>query len=242
MIEVIPAIDIIDGRCVRLYQGDYGKATVYGELPADMARRLCDAGATTLHLVDLDGAKASCPRNLRVLSDITSSTALRVEWGGGIKSDDSIKAVLDAGADRAVCGSVAVTDPELINGWLSLYGGGKVSLGADVRHGKVSTHGWLKDSEVTAEDLIGRFIPSGLTQAVCTEISRDGTLLGPSWPLYERLQRQFPELCITVSGGVASVADIERAAGLGLPRIIVGKALYEGRITIQDLQTWWRKG
>lgn len=254
MTELIPAIDIISGRCVRLTRGDYSRKSEYAASPLDVARRLADAGATTLHLVDLDGARASKPANLDVLAAITAATPLKVEWGGGIKSTDSVKAALDAGADRVVCGSVAVASPELMAEWLAEYGGERIALGADAKDGIVCTHGWMRDGGISAADLIAKFVPHGLTQAVCTEISRDGTLAGPHWAFYESLRRAFTSpplsalktqcapdgVIITVSGGVASMDDVREAAERGLPRIIVGKAFYEGRITLDEMKQWWQ--
>lgn len=242
MTELIPAIDIIDGKCVRLTEGDYGKVKVYDSSPVDVALQLADAGCSTLHLVDLDGAKASKPVNLDILRKIASSTPLKIEWGGGIKGKDSLLQVLDAGADRVVCGSYAATNTDAFSQWLSALGGDRLVLGADVRNGKICTHGWEKESQYTAAELIELFLPFGLNQAVCTEISRDGTLTGPAWDFYIALQREYGnQVCFTVSGGVSSMADIEEAARLGLPRIIVGKAFYEGRITLKEMSKWWQK-
>lgn len=241
MIEIIPAIDLIGGRCVRLCKGSYERKTVYDSLPLDMAKRFADAGASWLHLVDLDGAKASKPLNLKVLDSIVESTDLKVEWGGGIKSFESLKAVLDCGATRVVCGSVAVEKPEEVCSWLKEYGSDRIVLGADVRGGLVATRGWLEDSNLNVGQLVDRFLPFGIKQVVCTDISKDGTLEGPSWDLYRRLKSAYPGIVLTVSGGVSSVFDLECAVAEGLDRIIVGKAFYEGIITLEDLKIWWRK-
>ncbi len=241
MTELIPAIDIIGGKCVRLTEGDYGKMKVYDTSPVDVALQLADAGCTTLHLVDLDGAKASKPVNLDLLSKISSATTLKIEWGGGIKGKDSLLQALDAGADRVVCGSFAATHTATFSQWLSALGGDKLVLGADVRNGKVCIHGWEKESQYSAAELIEIFLPFGLNQAVCTEISRDGTLTGPAWDFYIALQREYGnKVCLTVSGGVSSMADVEEADRLGLPRIIVGKAFYEGKITLKEMSKWWQ--
>ena len=240
MTEIIPAIDIIGGQCVRLTRGDYGAQTTYQCSPVEAAQAFYEAGVRTLHLVDLDGARASKPCNLQVLRDIVAATGLQVEWGGGVKSDESVAEALDAGAARVVCGSIAVSQPDLFASWLARYGGERISLGADVRDGYVATHGWMRASQLSAADLIAQFLPCGLTQAVCIEISRDGTLAGPCWSLYESLKEQFPSVCITVSGGVSSIADVAEAQRLGLPRIIVGKAYYEGKITIEEIRQWLR--
>lgn len=240
MIEVIPAIDLIDGKCVRLSQGDYDRRTDYGASPVDMAKMFLDHGLTRLHLVDLDGAKASTPRNLRVLEQIARLDGVRTEWGGGIKSDQSLKDVFNAGGDYAIIGSVAVRQPELMERWLDEYGGEKLVLGADVRDGKVAVSGWLEDTADTIDSLITRFRPHGLTQAICTDISRDGMLEGPAYPLYERLDKEFPDVIFTVSGGVSSLDDILRLDAMGMRRVITGKALYEHRISLADLTRFAR--
>ena len=240
MIEVIPAIDLIDGKCVRLSQGDYDRRTDYGASPVDMAKMFLDHGLTRLHLVDLDGAKASSPRNLRVLEQIARLDGVSTEWGGGIKSDQSLKDVFNAGGDYAIIGSVAVRQPELMERWLDEYGGEKLVLGADVRDGKIAVSGWLEDTADTIDSLINRFRPHGLTQAICTEISRDGMLEGPAYPLYERLDKEFPDVVFTVSGGISSLDDILRLDEMGMRRVITGKALYEHRISLSDLSRFAR--
>lgn len=236
MIEVIPAIDLIDGRCVRLSQGDYSRKTVYGDSPCDMVKMFCDAGLTRIHVVDLDGAKASGPANLPVLEQMVAKCPqARIEWGGGIKKTEYLRQVLDAGAAYAIIGSVAVKDPELFIGWLKTFGHNKIILGADVRNNNIAINGWLDNSDQTIPSLIEKFTSQGLTQAIVTDISCDGMLKGPNFKLYTALQEQFPQVTFTVSGGVATIDDIIEAYSLGLKRIIVGKALYEGRITIKQL-------
>lgn len=238
MIEIIPAIDIINGECVRLSQGDYAQKKTYYKNPADVALLYKEAGIGRLHLVDLDGAKASEPRNLRVLEEVVRRTGLDVQYGGGIKSAVALGRVFDAGASRAIAGSIAVTRPELLEGWIGEFGPRRIVLGADTRDGKVATHGWLKSSELTAEKMITRFAAVGLTQAIVTDISRDGMLAGPAFELYRRLQDEFPNVDITVSGGISSADDIRRLDGMGLRSVIVGKALYENRITLEELKIW----
>jgi phosphoribosylformimino-5-aminoimidazole carboxamide ribotide isomerase len=233
MIEIIPAIDIIGGKCVRLTQGDYAKKTVYSKSPADMAASYEDAGLKRIHLVDLDGAKASRPENLTVLEAIANRTALDIQYGGGIKSADSLRAVFDAGAARAICGSVAVEVPAMFQSWLVEFGAERVILGVDIRNGFVATHGWMNTSPLCADEIIARF--SELSQVSCTDISKDGMLAGPSFELYSRLQGDFPAVDITVSGGISSMADIERLNDMGLHSVIVGKALYESRITLAEI-------
>ena len=227
-IEIIPATDIIGGACVRLTQGDYGRRTTYYRDPLEAAQRFEEAGIRRLHMVDLDGAKASEPRNLAVLERVATKTTLEVQYGGGIKSRGALRSVFDAGASRAICGSIAVRQPE--------FGGGKLILGADIRDGAVAVQGWTERSEMTAQELIARFAPQGLAQVICTDIARDGMLCGTSAEFYAGLQGQFPGVEITVSGGIASMTDIEALDGAGLRSVIVGKALYEGHITLEELK------
>lgn len=233
MIEMIPATDLIGGRCVRLTQGDYTSRKTYYRDPLEAALRFEEAGARRLHMVDLDGAKAAEPQNLAVLERIAAKTSLEVQYGGGIKSRAALRSVFDAGARRAVCGSVAVREPELFARWIAEFGPERLILGADVRDGVVEIQGWTERSERTAPELIETFLPAGLRQVVCTDISRDGMLCGPAVALYADLQRRFPQVEITVSGGVSSPDDIARLEREGLRSVIVGKALYEGRITLE---------
>lgn len=238
MIEIIPAIDIIGGRCVRLSQGDYGRQTNYPVSPLEMAKRYAEAGVRRLHLVDLDGAKAGEPKNLNVLREIAKSGLLRIEWGGGIKSREALDAVFAAGADYAIIGSLAVKQPELMEKWLADLGGERIILGADIRAGKVSVNGWLEDSEFSIEQVINRFIPFGLKEVICTDISKDGMLSGPSTNLYLSLAKTFPDITFTVSGGISSFSDIEELEQRGLPRVIVGKAIYEGKISLDRIKEY----
>ena len=233
MIEMSPATDLIGGRCVRLTQGDYTSRKTYYRDPLEAALRFEEAGARRLHMVDLDGAKAAEPQNLAVLERIAAKTSLEVQYGGGIKSRAALRSVFDAGARRAVCGSVAVREPELFARWIAEFGPERLILGADVRDGVVAIQGWTERSERTAPELIETFLPAGLRQVVCTDISRDGMLCGPAVALYADLQRRFPQVEITVSGGVSSPDDIARLEREGLRSVIVGKALYEGRITLE---------
>ena len=235
-IEIIPATDIIGGACVRLAQGDYGRRTTYYRDPLEAAQRFEEAGIRRLHMVDLDGAKASEPRNLAVLERVATKTTLEVQYGGGIKSRGALRSVFGAGASRAICGSIAVREPESFAAWPAEFGGGKLILGADIRDGAVAVQGWTERSEMTAQELIARFAPQGLAQVICTDIARDGMLCGTSAEFYAGLQGQFPGVEITVSGGIASMADIEALDGAGLRSVIVGKALYEGRITLEELK------
>ena len=238
MMELIPAIDLIDGCCVRLTQGDYADRKVYGQNPVDMAKMYADCGVARLHVVDLDGAKAKEPCNLRVLERLANETSLDIEWGGGIKSSDALRSAIDAGANRVICGSVAVDNSELFVSWLQEYGADHIILGADVRGRNVATHGWLKETEVTIDSIIEQFLPFGLKQLICTDISKDGMLQGPNFPLYVELKEKYPMVNTTLSGGISSMADIDKAASLGLHSVIIGKAIYEGRITLNDLKQW----
>lgn len=238
MIEIIPAIDIIDGRCVRLSQGDYGRRSIYDASPVDMAKRYADCGVRRIHVVDLDGAKSSSPKNLKTLERMAVGADVEIEWGGGIKSEDALRALFDYGADYAIVGSVAARDPQLFVEWLSRFGGDKMILGADVRDGKVSVNGWQEDLSIGIEDMVEEFIPHGLRQTICTDISRDGMLQGPAFDLYTSLQKRYDNVDFTVSGGVGSMADVERLNELSLRRVIVGKAIYENRITLKEIERW----
>ena len=235
---IIPAIDLIDGRCVRLTQGDYDQKKEYSADPLDMAKQYEDCGVSRLHIVDLDGAKAKQPCNLRTLEKIASGTSLDIEWGGGIKDSVSLRSALDAGAGRIICGSVAVDNREEFLSWLSEFGSSKIILGADVKDGKVATHGWLKDSGLTLAELMDWYVPAGLTQMICTDISKDGMLQGPDFEFYVDLKRTFPTVDVTLSGGISCMADIEKAAQLELHSVIVGKAIYEGRISLKEIESW----
>ena len=241
MIQIIPAIDIIGGKCTRLSQGDYATQKDYGGDPAEWARAYAGCGVRRLHLVDLEGARSAAPANLRTLEEIASLDLLEVEWGGGIKDDDALASVWNAGADFAIIGSIAAKESQRMKGWLEAYGG-RIILGADVRNGKVAVSGWLEDSGIDLEELIGGFLPAGLAQAIVTDISRDGMLQGPSFDLYAGLQARFPDLQTIVSGGVSSLDDIRRADEMGLPGIIVGKAIYENRITLNELALCLQNG
>lgn len=234
MITIIPAIDLIEGKCVRLTQGDYGKSKTYSSDPVETAKRFEDAGLAFLHLVDLEGAKSNAPANLNILEKIALKTSLRIDFGGGIKSEEAVRSALDCGAESVVCGSVAVSKPESLEEWLKKYGN-KLILGADMRNGRISTHGWLKDSDIKAEDLIARYLNKGIDKAICTDISKDGMLQGVDKKYYKALQEKFQEVDIIVSGGISSAADIKGLEEDGLRKVIVGKAIYEGRITLKEL-------
>lgn len=235
MIEIIPAIDLMDGKCVRLSQGDYSSGVTYSENPLETALMFEDSGMKMLHLVDLDGARAKGPENLRVLEKIASRTSLKVEFGGGIKSAGILASVFDAGAYRAVCGSLACMFPEEFSSWLRMYGGKRIVLGADVRNGTVAVNGWLENTSVTVSGLVGKFLDAGLETVEVTDISRDGMMSGPASDIYVGLMREFPETVFVASGGIGSEADIRALDDAGVPAVIVGKAIYEGKIDLKRL-------
>ena len=238
MIQILPAIDLIEGRCVRLSQGDYGLKKVYDGDPADLAARFADCGVSRIHLVDLDGAKAGKPCNLRTLEKIATRVNVELEWGGGLSSDTALKDAFDAGATQAIIGSVAAREPSLFRGWLQAWGGGRVLLGADVREGRIAVKGWLEETPLRIEDLVADFQPDGLKECIVTDIGRDGMLQGPSFDLYPPLQERFPSVSFTVSGGISSMEDIRRLDSLGLRRVIAGKAIYEHQISLKEIEQW----
>ena len=234
MIELIPAIDIIEGQCVRLSKGDYDTKKVYGK-PLDMALRFEDLGFQRLHLVDLDGAKSKHVVNDGVLSEICKRTNLKVDFGGGIKTEDDLKRVFDAGASLATVGSIAVTNPDLYLLWMERYGAEHLILGADVRNGKISINGWKNDSETDLFDIIKQYEDAGNKNVLCTEISRDGMLQGPATDLYKSIMERHPQCHLIASGGVSSIEDIEMLDKAGIPAVVFGKAIYEGRIELEKL-------
>lgn len=242
MIQIIPAIDLVSGRCVRLTQGDYGKGKIYDVDPVDQALRYAHCGVPRIHMVDLDGAKASRPLQLKVLEKVAVKTGLEIEWGGGISTTEALQEVFDAGASHAIVGSVAALRPELFSLWLQEFSGERLILGADVKMGHIAVKGWREETCLRIEDLVERFAPQGLKEVICTDISRDGMLRGPAEALYTRLQAQSPALSFTVSGGIASMEDIRRLDRLQLRKVIVGKAIYEGRITLKEIAQWSQKG
>ncbi len=233
-IELIPAIDIIDGQCVRLTKGDYAQKTVYGN-PQDMAQEFEALGFHRLHVVDLDGAKAKHIVNGQVLHDITTATRLTVDFGGGIKSEEDIELAFQNGAAMVTVGSVAVTHPELFLSWVKRYGAERMILGADVRHGKISINGWKEDSEEDLLPFLRRYVEAGVTNVLCTEISKDGTLQGPAIELYRSIMAEYPTLHLIASGGVSCIDDIRALETAGIPAVVFGKAIYEGKIDLKEL-------
>ena len=233
-IELIPAIDIINGQCVRLTKGDYDQKTVYGN-PLDMALEFERIGYKRLHVVDLDGAKSKHIVNDAVLREITSQTNLVVDFGGGIKTDEDLEKAFAAGASMVTVGSIAVTQPELFMGWLEKYGAERMILGADVRNGKISINGWKEDSSEDLLPFLQKYIDAGVKNVLCTEISKDGTLAGPAIELYREVMEAYPELHLIASGGVSSMEDIKALDQAGIPAVVFGKAIYEGRIDLRQL-------
>lgn len=235
MIELIPAIDIIDGKCVRLTKGDYDQKTIYNEDPVSQAIEFQRLGFRRLHIVDLDGAKSKHIVNDAVLKAITQATDLTVDFGGGIKSEADIEKAFVAGAHMVTIGSVAVTEPDTFLGWLSKYGADRIILGADVRNGMVSINGWKEDSSEALLPFLEKYINAGVRNVLCTEISKDGTLAGPASELYRKVMNQYPHLHLIASGGVSCNADICQLENNGIPAVVFGKAYYEGKIDIKEL-------
>ncbi len=238
MIELIPAIDIIDGKCVRLSQGDYDKVKEYSASPADVAKEMEDHGITRLHVVDLDGAKSKHVVNWRTLEQIARATNLVIDFGGGVKTDDDLRIVFDCGAQMVTGGSIAVKEPDTFQRWLLKYGAEKIILGADVKEGKVAVSGWLEDSDNELMSFLEHYTQQGVQKVICTEISRDGMLQGPAVSLYKDVLSEYPHLHLIASGGVSSMDDIEALAEARVPGVIFGKALYEGRITFTDIEKY----
>ncbi len=232
---VIPAIDIIGGECVRLSKGDYEQKKSYFRDPLEVAKRFEDAGLSRLHLVDLDGARSGEIKNLKTLERIVSLTKLTVDFGGGIKTDSSLNAALNAGASFVTCGSIAVKDPETVLIWLEEHPG-RLILGADCRNGLVSTTGWMEDSTLEVTDFIKKWSSKGFDTCISTDISKDGMLMGPSFSLYESIMNKVPEIKVIASGGITTADDLGKLSEAGLYGAIVGKAYYEGHITLSDLK------
>lgn len=235
MIEPIPAIDIIDGKCVRLTKGDYNEKTVYDESPVDLAVKFEELGFRRLHLVDLEGAKSKHIVNTDVLKKITTRTSLIIDFGGGIKSNDDIKTAFDCGAAMVTVGSVAVKQKELFITWLDTFGVDKIILGADVRGGKISTNGWKENSQEDVMSFLKFYTDRGVRNVLCTDISKDGTLNGPALALYKNIKKFFPSLNLIASGGVSSIDDIKQLDAEGVPSVVLGKAIYEGKIDLIEL-------
>jgi phosphoribosylformimino-5-aminoimidazole carboxamide ribotide isomerase len=235
MIELIPAIDIIDGKCVRLTKGDYATTKVYNEDPLEVALEIESYGLQRLHVVDLDGAKSKHVVNYRVLERIASRTSLKIDFGGGIKSDEDLVIAFENGAQMVTVGSIASQKPELFLKWLNAYGSDKMILGADTRDGFISVNGWLEESRQELLPYLGEYIKHGVKNVLCTDIHKDGMLQGPSIGLYKQIMSAYPTLHLIASGGVSSLDDISQLNEAGIPAVVFGKALYEGRFTLKEL-------
>lgn len=236
MIEVIPAIDLIDGQCVRLSQGDYNRKKVYNEDPLEVAKSFESAGIRRLHLVDLDGAKARHIVNYKVLNRIAANTSLTIDFGGGLKTGNDLRIAFENGASMVTGGSIAVKNPEIFAGWIKDYGPEKIILGADVKNGMIAVDGWTETSSLELFPFIAGYIEKGISQVICTDISKDGMMQGPAITLYEALLKQFPGLFLVASGGVSSFQDILDLQSAGIPAVITGKAIYEGKITLEEIK------
>ena len=235
MIELIPAIDLIDGKCLRLTKGEYDSKKIYNEDPVAQAMEFERLGFKRLHVVDLDGAKSKHIVNDTVLRGITANTGLTVDFGGGIKTEEDIEKAFAAGASMVTLGSIAVTNPALCEKWLKTYGAEKIILGADVRNGMISINGWKEDSAEELIPFLKRYVDMGVRNVLCTEISKDGTLAGPATELYRRIMTEYPSLHLIASGGVSCNKDIVNLEAAGIPAVVFGKAYYEGRIRINEL-------
>ena len=235
MIELIPAIDLIEGKCVRLTQGDYATRKIYNEDPLEVAKQFEDHGLHRLHLVDLDGAKAGHIVNYRILERIATRTSLLIDFGGGLKQEDDLEIAFESGAQKVTGGSIAVKDPQTFTQWISKFGSERIILGADAKDKKIAISGWEEKTDLELIPFIQSFHHQGITQVICTDIARDGMLAGPAIELYQEILDSLPNLTLIASGGVSSVADIERLDEAGIPAVIFGKAIYEGRIQLKDL-------
>ena len=236
MIQVIPAIDIIDGKCVRLTQGDYGQKKIYNEDPVEVAKEFEDAGIKRLHLVDLDGAKEKRIINHKVLEKIANSTDLIIDFGGGIQTDIDIQRAFDFGAKMITGGSIAVKNQEMFLGWLEKFGPEKIILGADAKNEMIAISGWQESTEVSVFDFIEEYLKKGIKYTISTDVAKDGLLQGPSFDLYEKMQVRFSDLHIIASGGVSEMKDLEELNEQGVFGVIVGKAIYEGKISLKELE------
>jgi phosphoribosylformimino-5-aminoimidazole carboxamide ribotide isomerase len=238
MITIIPAIDLIDAKCVRLSQGDYNQKTIYNENPLEVAKMFEDAGITRLHLVDLDGAKAKHIVNYKVLELIASKTNLIIDFGGGLKSDEDLRVAFECGAQMVTGGSIAVKDRETFLHWIETYGAEKIILGADAKDKMIAVSGWQEVSELSIIEFIESYTSKGIRQVISTDIARDGMLTGPSIDLYKEIMEKFPNLGLIASGGIASMKEIYELDEMGIPGVITGKAIYEGRISMEEIKLY----
>jgi phosphoribosylformimino-5-aminoimidazole carboxamide ribotide isomerase len=236
--QLIPAIDIINGKCVRLTKGDYASVKVYNEHPLEVAKQFEDAGLLRVHVVDLDGAKAGAVRNWKVLEAIASKTSLDIDFGGGIKTEKDVSIVLESGARWATVGSIAVKDEELFVQWIEKFGATSFILGADVKNEKIAISGWQETTDIWINDFIRKYMMHGLKQIFCTDVNKDGMLQGPAVKLYKSIITEFPSLHLIASGGVSSMKDLDDLAAIGCNAAIVGKAIYENRISLEELKNY----
>jgi phosphoribosylformimino-5-aminoimidazole carboxamide ribotide isomerase len=236
--RIIPAIDIIDGKCVRLMQGDYAQKKIYNENPLEVARSFEAAGIKYLHLVDLDGARAGKVVNWSVIESITSNTKLAVDFGGGIKTGDEVRRLFETGVQQINLGSIAVKKPDLVEAWINQYGAQKIILSADVKNDLVAINGWMEDSAISVTSFISDYLEKGIEFVTCTDISTDGMLQGPNIALYSKLLKTFRQMRLIASGGVSSLADLNELKKIELDGVIIGKAIYEGRIKLEELAKW----
>lgn len=239
MIEIIPAIDIIDGKCVRLSQGDYATKKVYNEDPLEVAKEFEAHGLHRLHVVDLDGAASHHVVNYNVLDKIASRTSMIIDFGGGIKSDQDIVIAFDNGAQMVTIGSVAVKKPALMKRWIEMFGSEKLILGADVKDEKISINGWKENSEIELMPFLDDYSQKGIRKVLCTDISKDGMLNGPAVDLYKKIIEKFPDMHLIASGGVSCIEDIERLEEANIPAVVFGKAIYEGKISLKELSRFY---
>jgi phosphoribosylformimino-5-aminoimidazole carboxamide ribotide isomerase len=233
--EIIPAIDIIDGKCVRLTHGDFNQKKIYNENPLEVAKEFEGAGIRRLHLVDLDGAKAGVVKNWKVLESIAGKTSLVIDFGGGVKTEKDVRIVLDSGAVFVTVSSIAVKDEPLFSSWLSAIGAEKFLLGADVKDEKITVSGWLEQTDIWIYDFIESYLAKGITRIFCTDVSKDGAMEGPSLVLYKNIVERFPKLHFIASGGVSNIDDVYALEETGCSGVIIGKAIYEGKILLKDL-------
>lgn len=238
--QIIPAIDIIEGKCVRLTQGNYAQKKVYYDQPLEVAMRFEDYGLSRLHLVDLDGAKAGAVKNWKVLEKIAGKTGLVIDFGGGIKTGQDLEIVFNSGAALATIGSLAVKDEQLFSGWLQTHTPGRFLLGADVKQEKITIGGWLEATDIWVYDFIEKYREKGVQQIFCTDVAKDGLLQGPATKLYKNILSKFPGLELIASGGVSSLQDLDDLRQAGCSGAIVGKAIYENKISLEEVRTWSR--
>ncbi len=239
MIQIIPAIDIIDGKCVRLTQGDYAQKKIYNENPLEVAKSFSDAGIQRLHLVDLDGAREKRIINYKVLETIASQTSLVIDFGGGLQSDEDLRIAFECGAAQVTGGSIAVKAPEVFLGWLEKFGNEKIILGADARDGKIAVSGWQENTGVPLFDFLEDYVAKGIKYTISTDVAKDGLLQGPATELYQEMGEKFPGLCVIASGGVSTMEDILTLDNLGTYGVIVGKAIYENRISLTEIEQFY---